>query len=268
VTRRIHFDLLETTLLLSLAAGATFVFQEHRTTRRISTLRQPFDSLTDERLDAELRARYGPQRYSTGPEEWIIRDVFQDRRDGVFVDVGAWHWEKGSNTYFLERRLGWTGLAIDAWPEFSEGWRRHRPRSLFVGAFVDAVDGGLRTLYVGANSQTSSATRDVPAEFGGGVVEERHVTTRRLDTLLKEARITRIDLLSMDIENNEPAALAGFTVTRYRPTLVCIEAHMPARPRILEYFANAGYVIIGKYLRYDVRNLYFEPLRPTQASAR
>jgi FkbM family methyltransferase len=268
VTKRIRFDLLETTLLLTLVAGATFLLEEYRMTRRISTLRQPFDSLTDERLDAELRARYGPQRYSTGPEEWIIRDFFQDRRDGVFVDVGAWHWEASSNTYFLERRLGWTGLAIDASPEFLQGWRRHRPRSLFVEAFVDAVDGEARTLYVGANSQTSSATRDLPGEFGGGVVGERHVTTRRLNTLLEEARITRIDLLSMDIEDNEPAALAGFTIARYRPTLVCIEADMPARPRILEYFARAGYVIIGKYLRYDVRNLYFEPLPPTQVSAR
>jgi hypothetical protein len=83
VTRRIRFDLLETTLLLSVAAGATFLFEEHRTTRRISTLRHPFDSLSDERLDAELRARYGPPAISTGPEEWIIRDVFKDRRDGV-----------------------------------------------------------------------------------------------------------------------------------------------------------------------------------------
>ena len=48
-----------------------------------------------------LEARYGPQRFSRGAEEWIIRDFFQDRRDGVFLDVGANHYRDQNNTYYL-----------------------------------------------------------------------------------------------------------------------------------------------------------------------
>ena len=36
-----------------------------------------------------LAAAYGPDRYSQFAEEWIVRDFFQDKRDGVFVEVGV-----------------------------------------------------------------------------------------------------------------------------------------------------------------------------------
>src|SRR5688500_5143330 len=49
-----------------------------------------------------LLRRYGPQRNSLNFEELIIRDYFSERRDGVFVDVGAYHYRNGSNTYYLE----------------------------------------------------------------------------------------------------------------------------------------------------------------------
>ena len=258
-----RLDVWEVTLLVVASVGLTLIVAERRTQRLLGSAPPPFASLLDEQLDATLRVRYGPHHQSNGPEEWIIREFFQDRRGGVFVDVGAWHWESASNTYFLEHDLGWSGLAIDASSEFADGWRRHRPRSRFVIAFVDAADGAVRTYHTGANTQTSSGTQEIPDQFGGGAIASREVTTARLDTLLDRAGVHSIDLLSMDIELSEPAALAGFSIARWRPQLVCIEAYMPAREPILEYFARAGYVVIGKYLRYDTQNLYFQPLRGT-----
>jgi hypothetical protein len=73
--------------------------------------------------------------------------------------------------------------------------------------------------------------------------------------------------MSMDIELSEPQALAGFSISRYKPSLVCIEAHAPVRQAILNYFASAGYVVVGKYLRYDVENLYFAPAELLAAAA-
>ena len=64
----------------------------------------------------------------------------------------------------------------------------------------------------------------------------------------------------MDIELAEPKALAGFDVDRYRPALVCVEAHPDVRQEILDYFTRHGYTVVGKYLRMDPKNLYFSPL--------
>jgi hypothetical protein len=65
--------------------------------------------------------------------------------------------------------------------------------------------------------------------------------------------------MSIDIELWEPQALKGFDIERFRPRLVCIEAHPEVRQQILEYFFDHGYVLEGRYLRADVWNLYFKP---------
>jgi hypothetical protein len=83
--------------------------------------------------------------------------------------------------------------------------------------------------------------------------------TITLDDLLRTESLNRIDFLSIDIELHEPQALSGFSLQKYRPELVCIEAHPEVRQQILDYFAAREYVIVGKYLRADPQNLWFMP---------
>jgi hypothetical protein len=63
-----------------------------------------------------LETAYGADKNSRALEELIIRDFFNDRRGGFFLDVGSGRFQTGSNTYFLEKSLGWRGIAIDANP--------------------------------------------------------------------------------------------------------------------------------------------------------
>src|SRR5579872_4302470 len=81
---------------------------------------------------AELARRYGPTRNSEHEEEWIIRDFFQDQREGTFVDVGANDYRLASNTYFLETALGWSGLAIEPQRQFADGYAKYRPHAKFL----------------------------------------------------------------------------------------------------------------------------------------
>ena len=57
-------------------------------------------------------------RHSQGPEEWIVREFFNDMKSGVFLDVGAYRAVEWSNTAALEQDLNWSGVAIDANEEF------------------------------------------------------------------------------------------------------------------------------------------------------
>ena len=210
-----------------------------------------------------LEARYGPTRYSEDREEWIVRDFFQDERGGVFVDVGASHYQLASNTYLLETELGWSGLAVDALAEFAADYREHRPQTTFVARFVSDVADADETIYVPQerNNRRTSSDRAF-AELSGAAVEARQVPTTTLDRLLEAHRISKIDFLSMDIELAEPKALAGFSIDRFRPRLVCIEAHAEVRQQILDYFHAHGYVLVGKYLRVDNDNYWFAPANP------
>ena len=55
------------------------------------------------------------------------------------------------------------------------------------------------------------------------------------------------------------SAKAGFDLERFKPQLECVEAHPEVRQVILEYFAERNYVLAGKYVRVDDRNLWFVP---------
>lgn len=86
------------------------------------------------------------------------------------------------------------------------------------------------------------------------------VETITLDLLLEKAGLEKIDFLSMDIEEGEPAALRAFDIERFRPELVCIEAGPPkVREAIAPYFEAHGYERIDAYLAHDVANWYFRP---------
>jgi len=71
------------------------------------------------RLTPRLHARYGDALYSQDDEETLIRAFFDDRRNGVFLDVGAGESGEEQHTYYLEKHLGWRGIAVDALTEYA-----------------------------------------------------------------------------------------------------------------------------------------------------
>ena len=210
---------------------------------------------------AEVRAledKYGPHRYSANLEEWIIRDFFQDRRGGAFLDVGANHYRDENNTYYLETTLGWSGVAVDALEEFAADYTAHRPQTRFVAAFASDVADTSVQLFVPDSDGKQWASSDPQfTERGGRAGQAKTVPTTTLNAVLEAAGLEKLDFMSMDIELSEPAALKGFDIAKYKPALVCIEAHPEVRQHLIDYFDDHGYRLVGKYLRVDVTNLYF-----------
>jgi FkbM family methyltransferase len=213
-----------------------------------------------------LRDANGPDKHSLHGEEWIVRDFFQDRRRGFFLDVGANHYERFSNTYFLEVGLGWEGIAVEPMVEFGPDYAAHRPRTRFRSFFVSDVSDEQARLYsLDSAPLVSSGVERFTTQAGeelrpGEAVQSRDVPTITLDDLLGAEGVERLDFVSMDIELWEPKALAGFDIERFRPDLVCVEANLEVRQDILDYFARHGYVVVARYLRADIWNLYFAPL--------
>jgi FkbM family methyltransferase len=253
-----RFDGLELALLCAIVAVGTWLVTHTYYKQR--QLKLTYFAMGAEAEIAPLASKYGDSRFSENMEEWIIRDFFQDRRAGVFLDVGANHYRDMSNTFFLESVLGWSGVAVDALEEFAADYRTHRPRTKFVAMFAsDVADSSVQFFVADKNKLVSSVSREFTVKEGAPGVA-RSVPTTTLNAVLEQAGVTAIDFMSMDIELAEPKALAGFDVEKYRPRLVCIEAHLEVRQQILDYFARHGYTVIGRYLRVDPRNLYFQPL--------
>lgn len=198
--------------------------------------------------------------YSQNDEELVIRDFFNDRKGGFFVDVGSYHWEELSNTYFLEKYLGWSGIAIDAQAEFAEGYEKYRPKTKFFSYAVSDKSGGTLKLYLAWG--LSSVDRGWLKKYSGKDIEQRavDVPTITLNDLLEQNHVAKINFLSMDIEGAEPAALAGFDIETYKPELVCIEVAPDNREKLVAYFEKHGYERIDE--KRDSTNWYFRPNVP------
>jgi FkbM family methyltransferase len=224
---------------------------------------RPMPRFSPVQSDSEIEAferQYGPSHYSEREEEWLIRDFFKDRRGGFFVDVGANHYKLASKTYYLETTLGWSGLAVEPQAQYAADYLAHRPRTRFLPFFVSDQSNQPARLYLLKDSPlVASGDPNFVRQFGEPD-EVREVPAVTMNDLLDREGVTAIDFLSMDIEQHEPQALSGFDIQRFKPALVCIEALLPVRQRILDYFARNGYVVAGKYVWIDRENLYFVPV--------
>ena len=207
----------------------------------------------------DLLKRFGPNRSSQFLEEWIIRDFFQDRRGGVFVDIGAANYKDASNTYFLEHDLGWSGIAVDAQDQYRSDWQKYRTNAKFFTAFVSDRSNDKARLFLSNASSWVASSQQKFTEGWGKIAGSIEVPTITLNDLLGAAKIQKFDFLSLDIELAEPGALAGLDLERFKPSLACVEAHPQVRQQIIDYFTARHYRVVGKYLRVDGLNLWFMP---------
>ena len=198
--------------------------------------------------------------YSSFDEELIIRDFFLDRKGGFFLDVGCAWPIKASNTYYLEKHLGWTGIGIDALDDYAVGWKEKRPNSKFFNFLVTDRSEGSRTFYKSEEIGLSSTNRlrANGTYFGGSAkVKKVEIPLITLNNLLDREGIKKINLLSMDIEGHELTALAGFDIERFSPDLIVIEGRSGRDDTLKQYFNQHGYELIQRYLPFDYVNLYF-----------
>jgi FkbM family methyltransferase len=206
----------------------------------------------------------GTNRYSQHDEELIIRDFFQDKRGGFFVDIGAADPIKNSTTYYLEKHLGWRGIAVDALAQYGPDWARLRPKSEFVNNAITDRSDETMTFYQHDWSEVSSLSKEYAAQFGG---EEKltpiEVQTVTITDLLDRRGVAKINHLTIDIEGAELQALAGFDIQRFKPDLICIEVYGRGKvgaKAIRDYMERNGYGIVKEYKSNTVANWYFAPI--------
>jgi len=180
------------------------------------------------------------------------------KTDGYFVEVGAFDGVNWSNTYPLAR-IGWRGLLIEPQPEYvklcHEAHAQHPGIKVLQCAIGDHE--GTAELYTGGSISTimPEMVDTYNATSWGKFAGLRHnksitVKLHTLDNALTNTGVDAgFDVLVIDIEGAELEALAGFSVDKWRPRMVLIEAHELHPDKALSknavainaYFAKAGY---------------------------
>jgi hypothetical protein len=72
---------------------------------------------------------YLNESYSQEGEDAILYRLFENLQNGFFVDIGAHHPFRFSNTYKFYK-LGWRGINIDAMPGSMEAFKAARPNDI------------------------------------------------------------------------------------------------------------------------------------------
>lgn len=199
--------------------------------------------------------------YSSGNEEVVIRDFFQDRRDGFFLDVGCLTPIANNNTYYLEEQLGWSGLAVDALAAYEKAWKQTRPKSRFFAFAVTKRAGETVPFYTSrSRPNKSSLNRKSVMVFDRNPIEIQ-VPTITLNKLLDDNGVTKVDFVSIDISGSELDALEGFDLGRFKPDLVAVI--MPRaqvnRKSLQQYFTRRGYARLDRYTAHGSFNWFYAP---------
>jgi len=195
-------------------------------------------------IHRRLRRAYSRHRATMsqiGQDLWVYGEVFNEKRGGYFVDVGAFNGVVLSNTFLLEARYGWRGLCIEPNPaSFSRLVRERSATCLQV--CLDRVEG--EVLYVDRGLASGIVDENMDNKPGSVVAGEipARVSTRTLASVLREANAPNtIDYLSIDCEGGEERILGSFPFGEY--VFCCITVERPSA-NLREVLAGAGYLLV------------------------
>lgn len=166
-----------------------------------------------------------PTRFSQYGQDSLIGDVLFRSRPGVFVDVGARDGEMISNTAYLERELGWTGLAIEPHPDlFQKLVVSRRCKCINVAASDQEREAMEFVKFLQepfGNSGLLSSFVD-KARLAAIKHEIISVRTSPLSSLLENIR--HIDYLDIDVEGHELSVLKGIDFNTVNIHVIGVES--------------------------------------------
>jgi len=194
-----------------------------------STSRQTLASLTT-RVRDFLAAKAGihlRSSYSQEGEDLILERIFGGKECGFYVDVGAHHPKRFSNTQLFYRR-GWRGINIEPNPDGYASFQRHRKRDINLGFGVADQEAEL-VYYMFNEPALNSFDRTLSDQRPNGryrMIGTKTIPVKRLSDILEEFLPpgTLIDFMSIDVEGFDLDVLKSNDWFRFRPFCLLVEA--------------------------------------------
>lgn len=173
-----------------------------------------------------LFSRYARVSFAQECEDLLLMHQFPKKKRGFYVDVGALHPIRFSNTFAFYRK-GWTGLVIEPNPEAIRQFGKVRKKDIFVEEGVAGSEGKLnyyRFTEPAFNTFDPQAAKLAEAE-GRPVKDILERKTSPLRDILKRSlpNNAKIDFMSIDVEGMDLEALKSNDWERFAPAWVIAE---------------------------------------------
>jgi len=164
--------------------------------------------------------------YSQEGEDMILKRIFE-KKEGFFVDVGAHHPKRFSNTYLLYQK-GWRGINIDAMPGSMYQFNKYRSRDINVEMGVGKKE-GILNYYIFNEPALNTFSKKIANKINKGnnfyfLKKIIKVEIKRLDVILRSyIKNCKIDILNVDTEGFDFDVLKSNDWNKYRPKIVLVE---------------------------------------------
>jgi FkbM family methyltransferase len=203
--------------------------------------------------------------YSSEGEDLILKRIFDRKTNGVYIDVGAHHPFRVSNTYLFYKQ-NWTGINIDPMPGSKAMFNKYRPLDINLEMGVSATKQHL-TYYIFNEPALNTFSTDKVEEYTQDpqyrIIKEQKIETWPLADILDRylPADTNIDFLTIDAEGLDMEVLRSNNWQKYRPAYILVESNPfllanMQNSEIGQYMQEAGYAIFAKtYYTYIFKNM-------------
>lgn len=207
-------------------------------------------------VHAKYHSQSGPNQ-----DKWLNEHIFNNKRNGIFVDVGAHNGLDLSNTLFYEQELGWRGICIEPHPLAFKKLIQNRS-CLCINCCVSNVSGVVDFLQIdndveinpeGCNmlsgivdnyNEKHKKRISLEIDRDNGSSQVIKVNSYLLNDILSAHQIYHIDFLSIDVEGSELPILESIDYKRVDIDVICVENNY-CTDKIYKFLITKGFSLIA-----------------------
>lgn len=171
---------------------------------------------------------YATKSFSQEGEDLLLKRIFEHKKNGFYIDVGAHHPFRFSNTYLFYKK-GWKGINLDAMPNSMKIFEKYRPRDINLEIPV-GKDGEKLVYYIfnepALNTFDKNRIEAIVSKSVYTLIREMEIQIRSLKSILDEylPKGQNIDFMSIDVEGLDFEVLKSNDWKKYRPEILLVES--------------------------------------------
>ena len=174
--------------------------------------------------------KYIVESFSQEGEDILLKRIFEYRKiedGGFYIDIGAHHPQRFSNTYFFYKR-NWNGINIDATPGSMKLFNELRKDDINLESAISNKEEQL-TYYMFNEPALNSFDKELSLKRAKlstyNIIEEIKIKTITLEHILDKylPKNREIDFISIDVEGFDYNVLLSNNWIKFRPKIVLVE---------------------------------------------
>ena len=213
------------------------------------------------------RSFFWNEKYTSqaGQDKIIKKKFFDGKKNGFFIEIGAYDGIIGSNCYHFERFLNWDGIAIEPSNVQFEKLKRNRKCKVLNNAisdevkeveFIEVIEG--LTQMSGINDRFFKRNIDIISTNQPSKTKSVSLKTITFDEIVPKNR--DIDYLSIDIEGGEMNLLKSIDFKINNIKVVSVENNVPKEQNFKNFFEEVNFTYLDRIGQDEIfyNNEYFK----------